>query len=157
MRSMIVITGAKVTALIPILAMVGLSACSKPDPTPDEQLVAQVESQIRASMKDPDSAQFRPGFADAKKQIVCGEVNAKNSYGGYTGFEKYSYYKDRFHLQSDDLKTYLLGSGYCLVTEAERGIADAKKGELPGKDKQELINMYQKNIDNIKRNPTFGA
>lgn len=149
--------GAWIIALTPAFAIAGLSACSKPNPTPDEQLVARVESEIRARMKDPDSTQFRPGFADAKKKIVCGEVNAKNSYGGYTGFENYSYYNGRLHLQSDNPKAYLLGSGYCLITDAEREIDKIKNGSLPLKDKQGLIKMNQKNIDDIKRSPTFGA
>lgn len=40
-------------------------------------------SAVKNSLKDPDSAQFQ----DVKG--YCGEVNAKNSYGGYTGFKKF--------------------------------------------------------------------
>lgn len=45
-----------------------------------EQKTQQV---IRESLKDPDSAKFRNIYE------VCGEVNAKNSYGAYTGFKKF--------------------------------------------------------------------
>lgn len=51
---------------------------------------------LRSSLKDPESARFR-GIKIATKPYdtartksayaICGEVNAKNSYGGYTGFE----------------------------------------------------------------------
>lgn len=47
-------------------------------------LVAGAQSAVKARLKDPDSAEFgqtvyrEPG-------IVCGYVNAKNSFGGYTG------------------------------------------------------------------------
>lgn len=58
---------------------------------------------VKEGLKDPASAQFRgeyivmfnPGKAlgdPASKPstvTVCGQVNAKNSYGGYTGYTKY--------------------------------------------------------------------
>lgn len=34
-------------------------------------------------LKDPDSAQFR------NQKRICGEVNAKNSFGGYAGFKRF--------------------------------------------------------------------
>jgi hypothetical protein len=47
-----------------------------------------IESDLRNGLKDPDSARF--GVMNAVKQkdgtiSICGWVNAKNSYGGYTG------------------------------------------------------------------------
>lgn len=59
--------------------------------------IAMIEEAIRGSLKDPDSARFEwpNGFAHGWYQvpfgqryigwITCGTVNAKNSYGGYTG------------------------------------------------------------------------
>lgn len=38
---------------------------------------------VTASLKDPDSAQFR------NQKGGCGEVNAKNSFGGYSGFKRF--------------------------------------------------------------------
>lgn len=55
-----------------------------------------VENTIREQLKDPDSAQFS-GFTIPRKEVmvdnrkfvygysICVYVNAKNSYGGYTG------------------------------------------------------------------------
>jgi len=42
---------------------------------------------VLASLKDPASAQFR----NLRKNFngVCGEVNAKNAFGGYTGFKTF--------------------------------------------------------------------
>ena len=47
---------------------------------------------VTSSLKDPDSAKFRntrlvPHLQGA---VVCGEVNAKNSYGGYAGFSRFA-------------------------------------------------------------------
>lgn len=39
---------------------------------------------VLAKLKDPDSAQFRN--IRVAGDWVCGEVNAKNSYGAYAGF-----------------------------------------------------------------------
>ena len=42
---------------------------------------------VKAKLKDPDSAQFRN--LQYTPPFVCGEVNAKNSFGGYNGFERF--------------------------------------------------------------------
>lgn len=39
-------------------------------------------------LKDPGSAQFRKTYVNG--QYFCGEVNAKNSYGGYVGFRRFA-------------------------------------------------------------------
>ena len=45
---------------------------------------------VRHSLKDPTSAQFRNVRSGKLQNSVCGEVNAKNSYGGYVGFRKFA-------------------------------------------------------------------
>lgn len=59
-----------------------------------------IESTIREQLKDPDSAKFS-GFTEPRKEVMveqrnfvygyssCVFVNAKNSYGGYTGKQLY--------------------------------------------------------------------
>lgn len=42
-----------------------------------------VEKIVSEQLKDPSSSEFR------NVKGVCGEVNAKNSYGGYTGFKRF--------------------------------------------------------------------
>ena len=89
------------TALV--LCLASSAIAKEPDysnvgPAPDRETgLAMVEDAIRAQLKDPDSAQFtwpngfrigwyRPPFG--KKYvgwITCGTVNARNSFGGYTG------------------------------------------------------------------------
>jgi hypothetical protein len=46
-------------------------------------------------MKDPGSTQFRNVSFHEGTQAVCGEVNAKNSFGGYVGFRAFSYVDGR--------------------------------------------------------------
>jgi hypothetical protein len=76
----------KLLILIPIAF--SIVACSKQEPN----IATQAEQQVRSSLKDPASAQFRNtyDFAYFGGRMVCGEVNAKNGFGGYTGFLPYS-------------------------------------------------------------------
>jgi hypothetical protein len=52
----------------------------------DPRLVQQhaAEQAIKDTLKDPDSARFRRIVL--KEKVICGQVNAKNAMGGYTGF-----------------------------------------------------------------------
>lgn len=54
------------------------------------------ESLVRDSLKDPDSAKLESSFHSSGENdgYVCGHVNAKNSYGGYTGKKPFYVYID---------------------------------------------------------------
>lgn len=58
------------------------------DLTPEEK--AYVEKAVKATLKDPDSAQFKHTklvlSSDGVVDPYCGMVNAKNSFGGYSGY-----------------------------------------------------------------------
>ena len=63
----------------------------RPLPLPPGKLAA-FKSATADAMKDPQSVQFRKlrGVKDAKEhEGLCGEMNAKNSYGGYIGFKPF--------------------------------------------------------------------
>lgn len=49
------------------------------------------KDQIKTRLKDPDSASFREVhfYSGGGVPVTCGEVNSKNSFGGYTGFERF--------------------------------------------------------------------
>jgi len=64
----------------------------------EKQQIAAVEKGIRMMMVDPDSAQFRYVRARSSENphtpgnymfIVCGQFNAKNRMGGYTGYRDF--------------------------------------------------------------------
>jgi hypothetical protein len=44
-----------------------------------------VEAEVRARLKDPESARFTSVTWNPEKKAGCGYVNAKNSMGGYVG------------------------------------------------------------------------
>ncbi|KAA6196368.1 MULTISPECIES: hypothetical protein [Pseudomonas] len=47
--------------------------------------------EVKRNLNDSASAEFRGEkvYRLPDNTVVCGEVNAKNSYGGYAGFSKY--------------------------------------------------------------------
>lgn len=64
----------------------------------DKKLIKKAHSSVKLSLKDPDSAKFKNEYVVSERSddggtqvVVCGLVNAKNSYGGYAGFERYMY------------------------------------------------------------------
>lgn len=74
-----------------------LTGCAAPKPlppppplqlaTPSNEQKAAILNAILSSLKDPDSAKFgRIGMLSNSK-AACVEVNAKNAFGGYTGFQ----------------------------------------------------------------------
>jgi hypothetical protein len=74
-------------ALSAALALAGCDAVG-----PDADFRSQAIAELKASLKDPGSAQLRAieviRQEDGSKAL-CGEVNAKNSFGGYVGFQSF--------------------------------------------------------------------
>ena len=57
-----------------------------------ENLIEMTRQSVLSELKDPESAQFKKielVTNSLNEKAVCGEVNAKNSYGGYTGFKAF--------------------------------------------------------------------
>lgn len=54
--------------------------------------IREAKTNVTANFKDPSSAQFRNLYLSKKTfPTLCGEVNAKNSYGAYVGFRGFIY------------------------------------------------------------------
>jgi len=59
-------------------------------PSADQVLIEQAKASVKLDLKDPDSAQFRDvRVKQTEEGVVIGEVNSKNIYGGYSGYEKF--------------------------------------------------------------------
>lgn len=84
------------TALL-LAAGTMLSGCASPGARVTEAIDlapaqrAAIEDGIKARLKDPESARFGAIKAGRAPDgvTVCGQVNAKNSFGGYTGMETF--------------------------------------------------------------------
>lgn len=55
----------------------------------EAQQVAKLKEKIANTLRDPMSAQFRNLQVTASKSALCGEINAKNAFGGYVGFRRF--------------------------------------------------------------------
>lgn len=79
-------------ALALCVAFVAVLGCSESAEKKERRIQAQMtangENQVREILRDGKSAQFRNQFV-SKQGAPCGEVNAKNVFGGYDGFKRY--------------------------------------------------------------------
>ena len=80
------------------LAALVLIAATRPapKPSPDAALFAEARRVTANQMRDPDSARFR-NLRKVRSDMdqgwkVCGEINAKNAYGGYVGYRVFVYF-----------------------------------------------------------------
>jgi hypothetical protein len=51
------------------------------------EMIVAARMHVKQRLKDPESAQF--GQLTVRNNVVCGTVNSKNSFGGYTGPERF--------------------------------------------------------------------
>ncbi|WP_019933859.1 hypothetical protein [Oceanimonas smirnovii] len=68
--------------------------------------IEQARNAVLLSLKDPESAKFtnwygtrEPGEDSAS--AICGEVNARNSYGGYSGFTHFAVVSNTVYLYTN--------------------------------------------------------
>lgn len=86
----------------PRMSQEQLSSADFGRPIDAAEAKAIVKNYFNQTLKDPSSAEFRnfsvyktytdPAFLEERRfgYIICISVNAKNAFGGYTGFKNYS-------------------------------------------------------------------
>lgn len=77
-----------------VVMMIGKSSTPTPqDATARDNANLEYEGRVavKATLKDPESATFRDVIVVRKPGsiAVCGYINAKNGFGGYTGFKQF--------------------------------------------------------------------
>ncbi|MBK3463049.1 hypothetical protein [Pseudomonas haemolytica] len=70
-------------------------------------------SSIRSALKDPASAQFKDVRIADVTGAVCGQVNAKNSYGGYSGFARFAVSNGQATIDDGSLAALTLIADLC--------------------------------------------
>lgn len=89
--------GATTVGILVVLLANSILRPSAPNPVATEQSrqdawVGRGQDAVEAKLKDPDSAQFRNVYFHKGQDgipVTCGEVNSKNSLGGYSGFQHF--------------------------------------------------------------------
>lgn len=68
------------------------------EPAVDQRFERLARDKVTANLRDPESARFvgysvhaRAVCAEGPHDLVCGRVNAKNGFGGYTGAQSFAF------------------------------------------------------------------
>lgn len=72
--------------------------------------VTALRAKVLASLKDPASAQWQNEIVSPDKNTICGEVNAKNSMGGYVGFKHYISNQSGYLVQGASFGTWSMAN-----------------------------------------------
>ncbi|MGE4334467.1 MAG: hypothetical protein AB7E55_00645 [Pigmentiphaga sp.] len=79
----------KVRLFAAVVLVIQLVACGGGE---QAAVIEKAQGDIVSQLKDPASAQFRNVVVSKTGKgfyLVCGEVNARNAYGGYVGFKPF--------------------------------------------------------------------
>jgi hypothetical protein len=69
-------------------------------------VIAAGQKRVADALRDPDSARFKDVSFGQSPQIgfvVCGWVNSKNAYGGYSGFQRFICTEKGTYLEENDV------------------------------------------------------
>ncbi len=118
-------------------------------PAPHSQTVGI--DYMKKDLKDPSSAQFRKLYSNDR--CLTGEINAKNSFGAYTGFKEF-YYDDitkkgrvapttdinleesLFYSQLKDSTAYKHEESVCMMGEKVTAESEAKAAKIIAAEKR---------------------
>ena len=143
-----------VLLLVVIMTITAITAQSAVKNSTGGQLIEKAKNAVKHELKDPDSAQFRNvhikrGF----EGVVQGEVNAKNSYGGYIGFDKFYYDKKTGEVDYEKAKLKF-------IEESPKQIEDGLKSlhgslienDQEGNESRGSVAWAEKNLSRALRN-----
>jgi hypothetical protein len=117
----------KAPYIVTILAAIFLASCQMPMPpraassllpntAKNHTIIVRLEKKATLQFKDPDSVKFKGvqlfKMAAGGTYRICGQANAKNSYGGYGGFRTFFYDEaaDLSLQETDDEQEYRPGA-----------------------------------------------
>lgn len=95
----------KCIIFIAFSALISASSSAQVESVDYKRLADEFVNSLTQAMKDPNSAVIKDVVVVKKsktaKPFVCANVNGKNSYGGYTGFQLYSGSPDKPRSKED--------------------------------------------------------
>lgn len=97
-----------------------VAGCSPAPIDPKEEAIGNAQEAILLMLKDPNSAVFRQ-VEMGSKASVCGFVNAKNSFGGFSGFSAFYYNIQTLEAYIHDSNQDWGGKGIDAEVFAEQG------------------------------------
>lgn len=97
-------------------------------PQADRSVIEEARAAIQRTLRDPSSAQFFDEVvigSEVAKKTVCGNLNAKNGFGGYTGRALFIY--------EQQTKSTTIANNSVDADEIMHACRIAKMGELKAK------------------------
>lgn len=67
----------------------------------EARMIEMAQKEIAYQLIDPSSASFRNVRVSPNQVAVCGEINAKNSYGGYVGYRPFIFTREKKGIYGD--------------------------------------------------------
>lgn len=89
------------TGIFALLFISLTSVCLGLENIDDSTAITKAHEYLLSQLKDPDSTKFRNERVIRRESsgqqnvFVCGELNSRNSYGGYVGYQPYYYSANR--------------------------------------------------------------
>ena len=139
-------------ALVLLVFTHGVSSAPPKDVFSDKQRIELTKHTLESSLKDPASVQYKNVGIIAKKagtKTVCGEYNAKNSFGGYGGFKRFAApTSNSFLLDTNvDMESWIK----LCVTDENEAILNSVKARAAAKAEAEKEPIRQVRRENIER------
>ena len=128
------------------LAALSSSSCGQPIEDPK---IAQAKEAVGRELKDPGSAQYRD--IEVYDGVVCGQVNAKNSYGGYVGFQPFLTVRSTAAIGGDEstVESIRLAGAIrraCMTASIGQEFRDSDKYEGASLE-EELATVWERRIE----------
>lgn len=130
--------------LLALASLAVLAACGSESPNQasakaEHPHFAMAREEITARLRDPESARFgtmkfgKPGY-------VCGTINSKNAFGGYTGARAFSY-----SISGKPLLVYDWDNNSDGEWDRKAGMANefANRGCSVGPDQEKALEVYR--------------
>lgn len=137
----------KFAGLIVVALVASLAGCSS-------GVESKAKEAVAAQLKDPTSAQFQSlkvGKTSKGFAIVCGEVNAKNAFGGYTGFTSFVWREGNYgaHLAVDGEGAYLVNDLIAALCAGQQQayLDQVMKGDRYSPKYRELLKLQLQKFD----------
>lgn len=73
----------------------------------EQSKIDVLKERVTELLKDPESAQFK-SLSLTPGGVLCGEVNARNSFGGYVGFKKFVATEEKTFIDGADSLEHLV-------------------------------------------------
>lgn len=75
--------------MIALLLMASMTTSSLEPRQAEQAGIERAQTMIAEKMKDPEAARFRNVQFNPETGVACGQVNMKNSFGGYVGYQDF--------------------------------------------------------------------